>query len=151
MMTSIRVQSAQDRVVETALLGARTGERDSVPELHERKSDSRRRVEGRTPEGTVATNSRSASSSSSSSSSSDSSSSPTSIATSMQVNESSQDSSKRQKVNHGAVMELEGLVMESEPDRLQRYSDCVFLMQVKQDADVYLDRFFLMITGREKL
>ena len=35
-------------------------------------------------------------------------------------------------------MELEGLVMESERDRLQRYSDCDFLTQVKQNADVYL-------------
>ena len=32
-------------------------------------------------------------------------------------------------------MELEGLVMESVRDRLQRYSDCDFLMQVKQNAD----------------
>ena len=48
-------------------------------------------------------------------------------------------------------MELEGLVMESELDRLQRYSDCDFLLQVKQNADVYLDRIFLMIAGREKL
>ena len=56
----------------------------------------------------------------------------------MQVDESDQDSSKRQKVTHGADMELEG--MESERDRLQRYSDCDFLMQVKQDADAYIDR-----------
>ena len=35
----------------------------------------------------------------------------------MQVDESNQDSSKRQKVTHGADMELEGLVMESERDR----------------------------------
>ena len=49
---------------------------------------------------------------------------------------------KRQKVTHGVDMELEGLVMESERDRLPRYSDCDFLMQVKQNADVYLDRFF---------
>ena len=151
MMTSIRVQSAQDRVVETALLGARTGERDSVPETARKKVRFAERVEGQTPEGTVATNSRSTNSSSSSSSSSDSGSSPTAIATSMQVDESNHDSSKRQKVTHGADMELEGLAMESERDRLQRYSDCVFLMQVKQDADVHLDRFFLMITGREKL
>ena len=48
-------------------------------------------------------------------------------------------------------MELEGLVMESEWDRLQRHSDCDFLMQVKQNADVYLDRIFIMIAGREKL
>ena len=39
-------------------------------------------------------------------------------------------------------MELEGLVMESERDRLQRYSDTDFLMQVKQNADIYLDRIF---------
>ena len=122
-----------------------------MPETARKKVRFAERVEGRTPEGTVATNSRSASSSSSSSSSSDSGSSPTAIATSMQVDESNQDSSKRQKVTHGADMELEGLVMESEWDRLQRYYDCVFLMQVKQDADVYLNRFFLMITGREKL
>ena len=69
----------------------------------------------------------------------------------MQVDESNQDSSKRQKVTHGADMELEGLVMESERDRLQRYSDCDFLMQVKQNADVYLDSIFLMITGKQKL
>ena len=73
-----------------------------------------------TPEGTVVTNSRSTSSSSSSSSS-DSRGSPTEIATSMQVDESNQDSSKKQKVTDGADMELEGLVMESERDRLQRY------------------------------
>ena len=39
-------------------------------------------------------------------------------------------------------MELEGLVMESERERLQRYSDCDFLMQVKQNGDVYLDSIF---------
>ena len=37
-------------------------------------------------------------------------------------------------------MELEELLMESERDRLQRYSDCDFLVQVKQNADTYLDR-----------
>ena len=52
----------------------------------------------------------------------------------MQVNESNQDSSKRQKVTH--VADMEGLVMESERDRLQRYPDCDFLTQVKQKADV---------------
>ena len=68
----------------------------------------------------------------------------------MQVDESNQDSSKRQKVTHGAVKE--GLVMESERDRLQRYSECDFLMQVKQNADAFLERiFFLMIARREKL
>ena len=69
----------------------------------------------------------------------------------MQVDESNQDSSKRQTVAHGAQMELEGLVMASDRDRLQRYTDCDFLMQVKENADVYLDRFFLIVTGREKL
>ena len=51
---------------------------------------------------------------------------------------------KRQKVTHDADMRLEGLVMESERDRLQRYSDCDCLMQVKQNVDVYvyLDRIF---------
>ena len=60
----------------------------------------------------------------------------------MQVDESNEDRSKRQKVTHGADMELEGLVVESERDRLQRYSDCDFLMQAKQNADIYLDRIF---------
>ena len=66
----------------------------------------------------------------------------TAIATSMQVDECNQDSSKIQKVTHGADMELGGLVMESERDRLQRYSDCDFLMHIKENADVYLDRIF---------
>ena len=70
------------------------------------------------------------------------SSSPTANATSMQVDENNLDSSNRQKVTHGADMELEGLVMDSERDRHQRYSDYDFLMQVKQDADVYLDSIF---------
>ena len=69
----------------------------------------------------------------------------------MQVDESIQDSSKRQNVARGADMELKALVTESELDRLQRYSDCDFLMQVKQNADVCFDRIFLMITGRENL
>ena len=109
-----RVQIAQDRVVETAPPEARTGERDSVPEPARKKVSFAERVEERTPEGTVVTNSRSTSCSSSSSSSSDSSSSPTAIATSMQVDESNQGGSTRQKVTNGADMELEGLVMESE-------------------------------------
>ena len=66
----------------------------------------------------------------------------------MQVDESNQDSSRRPKLTDGAGMELEGLVMESEWDRLRRYSDCDFLMQVKQSACVHLDRFFLMVAGR---
>ena len=120
-----RVQIAQDRSVETAPTEAR--ERDSVPEPARKKVRFAERVEEQTPEDIVVTNSRSTSSSSSSSVSSDSSSSPTAIATSMQVDESDQDSSKRHEVTHGADMELEVLVMESERDRLQRYSDCDFL------------------------
>ena len=140
-----RVQIAQDRIVETTPSEARTGDRVPVPEPARKKVRFAERVEEQTLEGTVATNSRSTSSSSSSSSStssSDSSSSHTMIAPSMQVDESNQDSSKRQKVDHGADVELEGLVMESERARLQRYSDCDFLMRVKQNADVYLDRTF---------
>ena len=102
-----------------------------MPELARKKDRFAERVGEQTLEGTVVTNSRSTSSSSSSSSSSDSSSSPTAIATSMQVDESKQDSSKRQKVTHGANMELEGLVVESERDCLQRYSDYNFVMQVE--------------------
>ena len=67
-----------------------------------------------------------------------------------QVDESTQDSSKRQKVTHGAGVELEGLVMESERDRLQRCSDCDFLMQLKQNADVYLDGIFLQLSHEER-
>ena len=48
------------------------------------------------------------------------SSSSTTFASSMQVDESDQDRSKRQKIMHGTDMELEGLVMEAEFDRLQR-------------------------------
>ena len=84
----------------------------------------------------------SSSSRSSSRSSSYPSSSQTAIAPSVQLDESNEDLSKRQKVTHGADMELEGLVMESERDRLQRYSDCDFLMHVKQNADAYHDRIF---------
>ena len=137
-----RVQIAQDRTVETTHPETRTGERDPVPEPVRKKVRFSERVEAQTPEGAVVTSSRSTSSSSSSSnssSSSSSSSSPTEIATSMHVDESDQDSSKRKKVTHGTDMELEGLVMESEIDRLQRYSDSDFLMQVKQDADAALD------------
>ena len=92
-----QVQISQDRIVETVPPEARTGERDSVTEPARKKVRFAIRVEEQTLEGTVVTNSRSTSSSSSSSSSSDSSSSPTAIATSMQVDESNQDSSKRQK------------------------------------------------------
>ena len=96
-----RVQIAQDRIVETTPPEARTGERDPVPEPARKKIRFAERVEEQTPEGTVATSL----SSSSSSSSSYSSSSQTASVPSMQVDESNQDSSKRQKVTHGADME----------------------------------------------
>ena len=54
--------------------------------------------------------------SSSSSSSSYPSINQTAIAPSMQVDDSNEDRSKRQQVTHGADMELEGHVMESERD-----------------------------------
>ena len=79
-----RVQIAQDRIVETAPLEARTGERDSVPEPARKTVRFAERVEEPTPLGTAVLNLRSTSSSSTS----DSSSSPTAIATSMQVDES---------------------------------------------------------------
>ena len=85
-----RVQIAQDRIVDTTLPEARTGERDPVPEPA-RKVGFAERVDEQTPEGTVATSS----SSSSSSSSSYPSSSQTSIAPSMQVDECNQDSSQK--------------------------------------------------------
>ena len=148
-----RVHIGKDRTVEATSPppDARTGERDPEPEPARKKVRFAERVEEQTPEGTVGTHSRSVSSSSSSSSSSDSSSSATAIAPSMQVDENNQDSSKRQKITDGADMELEALAMKFERDRFQRYSDRDFLMQVKQNADVYLDRIFLMLTEREKL
>ena len=131
-----RVQIAQDRTVEATPSEARIGERDLAPEPAIKKVRFEERVEEQTLVGTDGTHSRSASRSSSSSSSSYPSSSQTGIAPSMQVDESNEDRSKRQKVTHVADMEQEGLVMESERDRLQRYSDCDFPMQVKQNADV---------------
>ena len=89
-----RVQIAQDQTVEATPPGARTGERDPVPEAARKKVRFAERVEEQTLEGTVGTNSRSASSSSSSPSSSSSSktrSSQTAIAPSMQVDESNED------------------------------------------------------------
>ena len=88
-----RVQIAQDRIVETASPEARTGERDPVPEPARKKVRFAERVDEQTPEGTVATSS----SSSSSSSSSYPSSSQTAIVPSMQVDESNQDSSKKDR------------------------------------------------------
>ena len=58
----------------------------------------------------------------------------------MQVGESDQDRSKMQKIMRGTDMELEGLVMEAEFDRLQRHPDSTFLVQAKQDADSYRER-----------
>ena len=56
----------------------------------------------------------------------------------MQVDESDQDGSKRQKIAHGTDLELVGLVMEAEFDRLQRCLDrSFFLRQAKQDTDSY--------------
>ena len=115
MMTSIR----EHKLRKTELSKLHHLKRELESEIlcqnqQERRSDSRNELKKNRPEGTFVTNSRSTSSSSSSSSSSDSSSSPTSIATSMQVDESNQDSSKRQKVTDGADMELEGPVVESE-------------------------------------
>ena len=50
-----KVQIAQDRTVEATLSGARTGERDPVPEPA-RKVRFAERVEEQTPEGAVGTN-----------------------------------------------------------------------------------------------
>ena len=91
-----RVQISQDRIVGTAPPEAGTGVRDSVPEPARKKVRFAERAEEQTLEGTDVTISRSTSCSSSSSiPSSDSSSSPTAIATSMQVDESHQDRSKK--------------------------------------------------------
>ena len=61
-----RVQIAQNRTVEATPSEARTGERDPAPEPGRKKVRFAERVEEQTPEGTIGTNSRSASSSSSS-------------------------------------------------------------------------------------
>ena len=61
-----RVQTAQDRIVETTLSEARIGERDPVPETARKKVRLAERVEEQTPDGTVGTKSRTARSSSSS-------------------------------------------------------------------------------------
>ena len=82
-----RVPIAQHRNVETAPSGAQAGERNSAPEPVRKKVRFAERVEEHTLEGTVGTNSQSTSSSSSSS--------PTTIVTSMQVDESDQDCSKK--------------------------------------------------------
>ena len=58
----------------------------------------------------------------------------------MQVDESGQDRSTRQKVVHGTDMELERLVMEAEFGPVQRDSDRSFLVQAMQDTDAYLDK-----------
>ena len=142
---SPRVQIAQQRIVANALSEAHAGERDSVPELARKKVRFAERVEEQTAEGTVSTIPQSTSSSSISSSSS-----PTTIATSMQVDESDQDPSKKQKVAHGTDMELEGLVMEAEFDRFQREADRSFLLQAKTQVPT-LTRLFLMMARREEV
>ena len=76
---------------------AQARERDSVSEPPRKKVRFAEQVEEQTPEDTAAT-----------------------ISSSMQVDESDQDRSKRQKIMHGTDMELEGLVMEAEFDRFQR-------------------------------
>ena len=54
---------------------------------------------------------------------------------------------KGQKAIHGADMELEGLSW-NQIGIFLRYSGCDLLLQVKQNADVYFDRFFT--NGRKK-
>ena len=137
-----RVQIAQDRIVETAPLEARSGERDSVPEPARKNVRFAERVEEKTPEGTVVTNSRNTSSSSSSSSrsSSNASSSPTAIATSMQVDESNQDSPIRQKVTMMLIWNWKAWSWSLSGIVFNGTLTAIFLMQVKQNADVYLDR-----------
>ena len=149
---SQRVQIAQQRVVETAPSGAQAGERDSVPEPARKKVRFAERVEEQTPEGTFTTIPQVTSSSSSSSSSSSFSSSSTTLATSMQVDESDHDHSKRQKLVHGTDMELEGLVMEAEFDRLQRYSDRIFFWCKPSKTRIpTLTKLFSKIARREGL
>ena len=135
---SHRVQIAQQRFVATAPSEAQAGERDSVLEPARKKVRFAERVEEETPEGTVTTIPRSTSCSSSSSSSSK----PTTIATSMQVDESDQDRSTRQKVAHGTDMELEWLVMKAEFDRLQRYADRSFLVHACK-TQIFFDKIVL--------
>ena len=131
-----RVQISKDRFVKTTPPEARTGEGDPVLEPERKVIRFAEGVKEQTPEGLVGTSSRSTSSSSSSSSISQ-----TAIAPSMQLDETNEDHSKTQKVTRGADTELQKLVVISERDRLQR-SLTDFLMQVKQNADVYIDRFF---------
>ena len=129
-----RVQTAQDRIVETTLPEARIGERDPVPEPARKKVRFAERAEDQTPKGTVATNSRTSCSSSSSY--------PVKprLYHRCRLMKAIRTAQKRQKVTHVADMEVEGLNMDSERDRLQRHSDHDFLMQVKLSADVFFDR-----------
>ena len=136
---SQRVQIAQQRIVETAPSEAQAEERDSLLEAPRKKVRFAERVEEQTPEGAVIAIPQSTSSSSSSS--------PTTIATSMQIVESDQDRSERQKVVHGTDMELEGLVMEAEFDRIQRYADRSFLVQA---TDSYLDKIVFQRLQEER-
>ena len=105
---SQRAQVAQQRIVDTVPSEAQARERDSVSEPPRKKVRFAEQVEEPTPEDTATTIPQNPSSSS------------TTFATSRQVDESDQDRSKRQKIMHGTDMDLEGLVMEAEFDRLQR-------------------------------
>ena len=118
-----RVQIAEDRTVEATPLKQQMVNEILYQSQHERRSDSRSELKNKHLRVRLVKIHRQQSNHD---------------APSIQVDESNEDRSKRQKVTHGADVELEGLGMESERDRLQRYSDCDFLMQVKQNVDVYL-------------
>ena len=105
---SQRAQVAQQRIVDTVPSEAQARERDSVSEPPRKKVRFAEQVEEQTLEDTATTIPQNPSSSS------------TTFASSMQVDESDQDRSKRQKIMHGTDMELEGVVMEAEFDRFQR-------------------------------
>ena len=113
-----RVQIAKDRIVETTLLEARIGERDLVPEPA-RRSDSRSElpsrhlrvplVQVRAVQEAVPVRIPAAG--------------KPRLCHRYRLIVCNQDSSKRQKVCHGLDMALERLVLETERDRHQRYSD----------------------------
>ena len=91
-----RVQIAQDRIVGTAPLEARTGERDSVPEPARKKVRFAERVEEQIPEGTLSLQIHAAAVRAAVPVPIPEA--PTAIATSTQVGESNQDSSKDRKL-----------------------------------------------------
>ena len=121
---SQRVQIAQQRIVDTVPSEAQAGERDSAPEPARTKVRFAERVEERTPEGTVTTIPQN----------------PSSSFQQFQQQFQQQIQQFQQHFDytcnidavHGTDMELEGLVMEAEFDRLQRCSDLSFLVQAKQ-------------------